>query len=218
MKKALRLALLSAMVLIMVLTGTVCFASGDSESVRFKDRFNDDYTELAVKGELSLGENTVSVNDGCYKFTAESAGYYGNYYPDDETATIMSVAKPSEDGIAEIWAAPEAFADIAKALEDAGIECSEAKLTRKPENTVGINDLSKAQQVLRLVECPEEIFLFPLPSAFFVGFDLFPVGKKGAGAPLRLSEAFRGIFADFVLSGAADALTGIRSVLSGFFP
>ncbi len=102
MKKALRLALLSAMVLIMVLTGTVCFASGDSGSVRFKDRFDDDYTELAVKGELSLGENTVSVNDGCYKFTAESAGYYGNYYPDDETATIMSVAKPSEDGIAEI--------------------------------------------------------------------------------------------------------------------
>ena len=63
----------------------------------------------------------------------------------------------AEDGIAEIWAAPEAFADIAKALEDAGIECSEAKLTRKPENTVGINDLAKAQQVLRLVERLEEL-------------------------------------------------------------
>ena len=63
----------------------------------------------------------------------------------------------AEDGIAEIWAAPEAFADIAKALEDAGIECSEAKLTRKPENTVGINDLGKAQQVLRLVERLEEL-------------------------------------------------------------
>ena len=36
-------------------------------------------------------------------------------------------------------------------------ECSEAKLTRKPENTVGINDLSKAQQVLRLVERLEEL-------------------------------------------------------------
>lgn len=63
----------------------------------------------------------------------------------------------AEDGIAEIWAAPEAFADIAKALEDAGIECSEAKITRKPENTIGINELAKAQQVLRLVERLEEL-------------------------------------------------------------
>lgn len=56
----------------------------------------------------------------------------------------------AEDGVAEIWAAPEAFNDIAKALEDAGIACSEAGITRQPENTVGINELAKAQQVLRL--------------------------------------------------------------------
>ena len=35
--------------------------------------------------------------------------------------------------------------------------CSEAKITRKPENTIGINELAKAQQVLRLVERLEEL-------------------------------------------------------------
>ena len=71
---------------------------------------------------------------------------------------IVEGDNADEDKLMELTlAAPEAFADIAKALEDAGIECSEAKLTRKPENTVGINELGKAQQVLRLVERLEEL-------------------------------------------------------------
>ena len=68
---------------------------------------------------------------------------------------IVEGENADEDKLMELT--PEAFADIAKALEDAGIECSEAKLTRKPENTVGINELGKAQQVLRLVERLEEL-------------------------------------------------------------
>lgn len=62
-----------------------------------------------------------------------------------------------DDGIAEIWAAPEAFNDIAKALEDAGIECAEASVTRKPDVTVGINELQKAQQILRLSDRLNEL-------------------------------------------------------------
>jgi len=62
-----------------------------------------------------------------------------------------------EDGVAEIWASPDAFADIAKALEDAGIECSEAKLTRRPDNTVEVKDVSTAQKILRLVDRLEEL-------------------------------------------------------------
>ncbi|MBO5680808.1 MAG: YebC/PmpR family DNA-binding transcriptional regulator, partial [Lentisphaeria bacterium] len=57
----------------------------------------------------------------------------------------------------EIWAAPDAFADISKALEDAGIDCSEAAITRQPENTVEIKELSKAQQVLRLIDKLEDL-------------------------------------------------------------
>ena len=57
-----------------------------------------------------------------------------------------------DDGVADIWAAPEAFTDIAKALEDAGIETTESGIVRRPDNTVGVNDLSTAQQILRLVD------------------------------------------------------------------
>ncbi len=62
-----------------------------------------------------------------------------------------------EDGVAEIWAAPDAFSAIAKALEDAGVACSEAQIVRQPETTVGINELAKAQQVLRLIDRLEEL-------------------------------------------------------------
>ena len=62
-----------------------------------------------------------------------------------------------ENEVAEIWAAPDAFADIAKALEDAGIACSEAGITRQPDNTVEITEVAKAQQVLRLIDKLEEL-------------------------------------------------------------
>lgn len=62
-----------------------------------------------------------------------------------------------DDGVAEIWGAPETFNDIAKALEDAGVECSEANITRRAENTVEIKEVSTAQQVMRLIERLEEI-------------------------------------------------------------
>ncbi len=63
----------------------------------------------------------------------------------------------AEDGIAEIWAAPEAFSAIAKALEDAGVATSEAGIIRKPDNLVGINELAPAQQLLRLIDKLEDL-------------------------------------------------------------
>ncbi|MBR2905045.1 MAG: YebC/PmpR family DNA-binding transcriptional regulator [Lentisphaeria bacterium] len=62
-----------------------------------------------------------------------------------------------EDGVAEIWGAPDAFTEIAKALEDAGIECAEAAIIRKPDNTVEIKTVQAAQQVMRLVDKLEEL-------------------------------------------------------------
>lgn len=61
------------------------------------------------------------------------------------------------DGVAEIWGAPEAFDDIAKALEAAGITTTEAGLTRKPDNEVAIKEIGPAQQLLRLVDRLEEL-------------------------------------------------------------
>ena len=63
----------------------------------------------------------------------------------------------AEDGVAEIWGPAENFADIAKALEDADIACSEAALVRKPDNTVEIKEKNVAQQVLRLIDKLEDL-------------------------------------------------------------
>ena len=62
-----------------------------------------------------------------------------------------------EDGVAEIWAETDAFETIAKALEDAGIAPTEAGIVRKPDNTIAINELDKAQQVLRLIDKLEDL-------------------------------------------------------------
>lgn len=62
-----------------------------------------------------------------------------------------------EEDVAEIWGAPDAFADIAKALEDAGIGCTEAHITRRPENSVEVKEVSIAQQIQRLSERLEEL-------------------------------------------------------------
>ena len=62
-----------------------------------------------------------------------------------------------EDGEAEIWAYPENFEPIAKALEEKGIVTDTAEQTRRPEMTVNITDAKVASQVLRLVDRMEEI-------------------------------------------------------------
>lgn len=62
-----------------------------------------------------------------------------------------------EDGTADIWAAPEAFDAISKALEAAGIATTEAGITRKADNTVEIKDASVASQVLRLIDKLEDL-------------------------------------------------------------
>ncbi len=62
-----------------------------------------------------------------------------------------------DDGVAEIWAAPEAFEDIQKALEAAGIEPGESGIVRKPENKVDVKELSTAQQILRLIDKLEDL-------------------------------------------------------------
>ena len=62
-----------------------------------------------------------------------------------------------DDGTAEIWAAPEAFEAIQKALEGAGIEPTESGIVRKPDNKVEVKELSTAQQLLRLIDKLEDL-------------------------------------------------------------
>ena len=61
-----------------------------------------------------------------------------------------------EDGEAEIWADPENFESIAKALEEKGIVTETAEQTRRPEMTVNITDAKVASQVIRMIEKLEE--------------------------------------------------------------
>ena len=61
-----------------------------------------------------------------------------------------------EDGEAEIWADPENFEPIAKALEEKGIVTDTAEQTRRPEMTVNITDAKVASQVIRMIEKLEE--------------------------------------------------------------
>ena len=60
------------------------------------------------------------------------------------------------EGMAEIWGAPDAFEQISKALEAAGITPEEAGLARSPENYVEIKDVETAKKILLLIEKLED--------------------------------------------------------------
>ncbi|MCQ2377871.1 MAG: YebC/PmpR family DNA-binding transcriptional regulator [Victivallaceae bacterium] len=62
-----------------------------------------------------------------------------------------------EDGVAEVWAAPENFETLVKLFEEKGIATDEAEVTRRPEMTVELTDPKVAAQVLRLVDKMEEL-------------------------------------------------------------
>ena len=62
-----------------------------------------------------------------------------------------------EDGVAEIWAAPDAFEALAKVFEEKGIPTDEAEITRRPEMTVPVTDPKVASQVMRLIDRMEEL-------------------------------------------------------------
>jgi len=61
------------------------------------------------------------------------------------------------EGIAEVIAAPDAFAEIALALEDANIAVAESGIIMHPENSSKIEDVHIAVQVLRLVDKLEDL-------------------------------------------------------------
>jgi YebC/PmpR family DNA-binding regulatory protein len=62
-----------------------------------------------------------------------------------------------EENVAEIWGPIEAFSDISKALEDAGIQTEDAAIIQHPENSVEIKDEKNASQVLRLIDALEDL-------------------------------------------------------------
>ena len=62
-----------------------------------------------------------------------------------------------EDEVAEIWADPENFEELAKVFETNHIPTESAEIVRKPEMVVNITDAAVARQVTRLVDRMEEL-------------------------------------------------------------
>ncbi len=93
MKKTLRLALIITSAILLIIAAAVASSASDDDVLFlvWKDG-KEQYEPFAVKGEIALGENTVTVNDGCWKFTAEKAGYYGYDYSDEESQSSMEIA------------------------------------------------------------------------------------------------------------------------------
>ena len=61
-----------------------------------------------------------------------------------------------DDGVAEITAAPEAFSDILKILEENKIQASESTITLIPENTTVISDINTARSVQKFLDALED--------------------------------------------------------------
>ena len=60
-----------------------------------------------------------------------------------------------EDGMAEVLGPPECFEDVVAALEKAGMATVEATVTKLPENTVKVEDVSAAKKILGLIDALE---------------------------------------------------------------
>ena len=80
---------------VLVIAAILCvFASGAAadgvDSVFFFDYTSEEgivYKPVPVRGELSVGKNDVTVNDGCLLFKAENAGYYAVTITEDPSET-----------------------------------------------------------------------------------------------------------------------------------
>lgn len=61
-----------------------------------------------------------------------------------------------EDNAGEIITLPEELENVRKALLEAGLEITDAEVTRIPQNTVPIEDVEQARQVLKLYDALDE--------------------------------------------------------------
>lgn len=62
----------------------------------------------------------------------------------------------TENGIAEIVTLPENLESVRQALTEAGFSVQEAEVTRVPQNTIDINDVEQARQILKLYDALDD--------------------------------------------------------------
>lgn len=61
-----------------------------------------------------------------------------------------------EDGNCEVVTLPENLEEVRVALSEAGLEMTEVEVTRVPKNTVAVEDVEQARQVLKLYDALDE--------------------------------------------------------------
>lgn len=61
-----------------------------------------------------------------------------------------------EEDTCEVTTLPENLEEVRKALEAAGLEMTEVEVTRVPQNTVAVEDVEQARQVLKLYDALDE--------------------------------------------------------------
>ncbi len=61
-----------------------------------------------------------------------------------------------EDGNCEVVTLPETLEEVRVALSEAGLEMTEVEVTRVPKNTVAVEDVDQARQVLKLYDALDE--------------------------------------------------------------
>ena len=110
------ITLILSLVIVLSAISNICvpaFALDDNcETGEFIIRNREDFysgfkpinKELPVKGEMVLGSNTITVNDGCYKFNAAESGYYGIHsdYSSTDVSDMYDVAVKNEENEAEM--------------------------------------------------------------------------------------------------------------------
>jgi YebC/PmpR family DNA-binding regulatory protein len=76
---------------------------------------------------------------------------------DEETLTLLAIEAGADDiarqgDLYEITCEVDAFSTLGEVLEEAGIEVESKEITRIPSNTVDIDNLDTARQVIKLME------------------------------------------------------------------
>lgn len=100
---------------------------------------------------------------GCVAWMFDRVGRIVVPMEDREEDDVMMAALDAgaddvtfEDGMAEIITLPEELENVRLGLNDAGIEISEAEVTRIPKNTVAVENPEDAAKVIKLYDALDE--------------------------------------------------------------
>lgn len=125
-----------------------------------RNRTAGEIRHIFSKNEGNLGET------GCVSWMFKQKGVLilekEKLTMDEDDLLLLALDKGAEDiksedeEIIEIYTAPEDFQAVKEALEEEGLEFSQAEISMIPENTVVVNDLEQAKLLMRMMDYLDE--------------------------------------------------------------